>query len=96
MGSYGYITKNSPSFEGEFYFFDSNPFQRCIIKNLLQIVEDYFYQMVPEKGLEPLHLSAYAPQAYMSTIPSPGQKLMVHPVGFEPTTNGFEDRYSSN
>lgn len=21
---------------------------------------------------------------------------MVHPVGFEPTTNGFEDRYSSN
>lgn len=52
--------------------------------------------MVPEKGLEPLHLSAYAPQAYMSTIPSPGQKLMVHPVGFEPTTNGFEDRYSSN
>ena len=52
--------------------------------------------MVPEKGLEPLHLSAYAPQAYMSTIPSPGQKSMVHPVGFEPTTNGFEDRYSSN
>ncbi len=22
--------------------------------------------------------------------------LVVHPVGFEPTTNGFEDRYSSN
>ncbi len=22
--------------------------------------------------------------------------IMVHPVGFEPTTNGFEDRYSSN
>lgn len=21
---------------------------------------------------------------------------LVHPVGFEPTTNGFEDRYSSN
>lgn len=53
--------------------------------------------MVPEGGLEPPHLSAYAPQAYMSTIPSPGQGIqLVHPVGFEPTTNGFEDRYSSN
>ena len=33
-----------------------------------------------------------------STIPSPGRarNFMVHPVGFEPTTNGFEDRYSSN
>ncbi len=35
----------------------------------------YDFLMVPEKGLEPLHLSAYAPQAYMSTIPSPGQKI---------------------
>jgi hypothetical protein len=52
--------------------------------------------MVPEGGLEPPHLSAYAPQAYMSTIPSPGLIFLVHPVGFEPTTNGFEDRYSSN
>ncbi len=24
------------------------------------------------------------------------EDFMVHPVGFEPTTNGFEDRYSSN
>ncbi len=24
------------------------------------------------------------------------ENFMVHPVGFEPTTNGFEDRYSSN
>lgn len=27
--------------------------------------------MVLRMGLEPTHLSAYAPQAYMSTIPSP-------------------------
>ena len=33
------------------------------------------FLMVPEGGLEPPHLSAYAPQAYMSTIPSPGQKI---------------------
>jgi hypothetical protein len=24
------------------------------------------------------------------------ENFVVHPVGFEPTTNGFEDRYSSN
>ena len=67
-------------------------------------------------GLEPTHPKAYAPQAYVSTIPPPGQNFekqsadlsenfwgqifienfVVHPVGFEPTTNGFEDRYSSN
>gem|GEM_PF-5528840 len=52
--------------------------------------------MVPRGGLEPPHPKAYAPQTYVSTIPPPGQIHMVHPVGFEPTTNGFEDRYSSN
>ena len=31
-----------------------------------------------------------------STIPPPEQISVVHPVGFEPTTAGFEDRYSSN
>ena len=31
--------------------------------------------MVPEMGLEPTHLSAYAPQAYVSTIPPPGQGI---------------------
>ena len=34
--------------------------------------------MVPEGGLEPPHLSAYAPQAYMSTIPSPGQNYWIY------------------
>ena len=29
--------------------------------------------LVPEMGLEPTHLSAYAPQAYVSTIPPPGR-----------------------
>ena len=28
---------------------------------------------VPRRGLEPLHLTAYAPQAYLYTIPTPGQ-----------------------
>lgn len=97
--------------------------------------------MVPEEGLEPSHLSAYAPQAYVSTIPPSGQDFssyyrsfvrvplsnvtplswmlvlgsmapcsctstillsgqkylylsMVPPAGLEPTTHGFEDRYS--
>jgi hypothetical protein len=36
--------------------------------------------MVPKKGLEPLHLSAYAPQAYMSTIPSPGHFFWIYKV----------------
>ena len=31
--------------------------------------------MVPEMGLEPTHLAAYAPQTYVSTIPPPGQIL---------------------
>ena len=102
--------------------------------------------MVPKGGLEPPHLTAYAPQAYVSTNSTTwanvllilgrmctctplecrplhglvlgsmaleyslslvsnrastnsttwAKKQMVHPVGFEPTTNGFEDRYSSN
>ncbi len=62
-------------------------------------------------GLEPTHPKAYAPQTYVSTIPPPEHyfweesmesyeeslsAILVHPVGFEPTTNGFEDRYSSN
>lgn len=35
--------------------------------------EFLIFPMVPKGGLEPPHLSAYAPQAYMSTISSPGQ-----------------------
>ena len=42
------------------------------LKTLILSNESFIFQMVPKKGLEPLHLSAYAPQAYMSTIPSPG------------------------
>ena len=33
---------------------------------------------------------------FWNTISSNWTTSMVHPVGFEPTTNGFEDRYSSN
>lgn len=54
--------------------------------------------MVPKGGLEPPHRLAYAPQAYVSTNSTTWakMKIVVHPVGFEPTTAGFEDRYSSN
>ena len=35
-----------------------------------------FFRLVPKMGLEPTHLSAYAPQAYVSTIPPPGLILL--------------------
>ena len=42
-------------------------------KKSLSFEKEIYFFLVPEMGLEPTHLSAYAPQAYMSTIPSPGQ-----------------------
>lgn len=48
----------------------------CIFlsKNIPRFHEGYiFIKLVPEMGLEPTHLSAYAPQAYVSTIPPPGR-----------------------
>lgn len=32
----------------------------------------FFLELVPKMGLEPTHLTAYAPQTYVSTIPPPG------------------------
>ncbi len=34
--------------------------------------EEIYFFMVPKMGLEPTHPKAYAPQAYVSTIPPPG------------------------
>jgi len=33
-------------------------------------------EFVPRRGLEPLHLTAYAPQAYLYTIPTPGHVIL--------------------
>lgn len=43
------------------------------IKNPIFSDEISLFSLVPEMGLEPTHLSAYAPQAYVSTIPPPGR-----------------------
>ena len=59
------------------YCSDSSP--RQLDKKLLFFrYRSVRYSMVPEGGLEPPHLSAYAPQAYMSTIPSPGHKIWIY------------------
>jgi len=36
----------------------------------------FFLRLVPEMGLEPTHLAAYAPQTYVSTIPPPGLMIL--------------------
>ena len=43
-------------------------------KKIIPLLTDGAYIfLVPKMGLEPTHLTAYAPQTYVSTIPPPGQ-----------------------
>jgi hypothetical protein len=42
----------------------------------------FFLRLVPEMGLEPTHLAAYAPQTYVSTIPPPGRIFLLRGVWY--------------
>lgn len=49
----------------------------CPQKNPLAFANGLFFlELVPEMGLEPTHLTAYAPQTYVSTIPPPGLMIV--------------------
>jgi hypothetical protein len=42
----------------------------------IAVIRGLFLINVPRRGLEPLHLTAYAPQAYLYTIPTPGHAIL--------------------
>ena len=51
----------------------------------------YSFLFVPRVGLEPTRLSTYAPKAYVSTIPPPGQVVFFEQIpGIEPGFHPYQ------